>query len=143
MNLLNCGASDQFKSSTASKSLRLFDLKMVKEYRSGIKMNAFPDFIEVSKVAERSAQSFIRLQCLARQEIYELILQGDEGDYFALDKFSARYTKRDIKLTRALMDDIIKELHALGWKTQFSFGGTGLFIFARAKPSNCYDDGLI
>jgi hypothetical protein len=116
----------------------LFDLKSSFDN----KMNTFPDHINVSQSEERKTQAFLRLQGLARQEIYELIIKGDERDYFDTSKFSERYTKRDQKLTSELMTRIVKELNDLGWKTQYSFGGTGLFIFADKKPSNCYDDGL-
>lgn len=105
-------------------------------------MQSFPPCIQVSQVNERNVQETLRIQGLIRQEIYELILKGNERDSFDLSKFSATHTKRDIKRTRQLLTDIVNELTALGWKTQFSYGDTALFIFADKKPDNCYDDGL-
>ena len=105
-------------------------------------MQSFPPCIQVGQVNERNVQETLRIQRLLRQEIYELVLKGNERDSFDLTKFSTVYTKRDIKQTRQLIVDIVDELTDLGWKTQFSYGDTVLFIFADKKPDNCYDDGL-
>lgn len=105
-------------------------------------MQSFPSCIQVNRVDERYQEERKRLQNLIRKEIYELILRNDERESFDLEKFSIFNTRRDVKLVFQLLSAIIIELKELGWKTQFCYGNTVLFIFANEKPSNCYDNGL-
>ena len=105
-------------------------------------MNQFPPYIEVSQLEERKEQATLRLQALIRQEIHDLLLKGDERDYFDLTKFGSMYVERDVEKVKHLLEPIVGELNALGWKTTTSYGGTALFVYVSQKPSNCWEDGF-
>jgi len=75
-----------------------------------------------------------------REKIFELVLSGDENNYFEVDNFSRMY-----KLKKGQVDEMIitvtKELEELGWKIKTSFGGTGLFIYSTdIPPPSCFEE---
>lgn len=72
-----------------------------------------------------------------RKQIYLHILTNKEESYFDLDKFNYKYVN-DMKITHKITKIIRNELELLGWKTDLSFGDTGLFIYSDKKPPNCY-----
>lgn len=85
-----------------------------------------------------SSLNYERLLCLLRKEIYDLILgRKDENDYYDFDIFICKYNCKHAKDN--LISKIIVELEEFGWKTQLSFGDTGLFIYSTEdKPSSCW-----
>ena len=72
-----------------------------------------------------------------RQDIYIHILRNNQNDFFDIELFDRKYVK-DIKVTDKLIDIIITELEQLGWKTFLGYGGTGLFIYDKEKPSSAW-----
>ena len=65
-----------------------------------------------------------------------LIHRKDENEYVDLDKYYIKYGKID---TISIIEDIIKELNILNWKTKLSFGDTGLFIYSSEElPKSCW-----
>jgi len=102
-------------------------------------MNKFPEELNINKTKlDFFNLNYERLLCLLRQEIYDLIVgRKDENDYYDIDIFSSKYNCNHLK--DKLISEIILELKDLGWKTQLSFGDTGLFIFStEEKPSSCW-----
>ena len=67
-----------------------------------------------------------------RDEIFMfLISRENESDYFDLN--SVNHISLD------MVSDIRTELKEAGWKTELSFGDTGLFIYStETKPPNCW-----
>ena len=81
-----------------------------------------------------------RILAYMRKEIYEIVINGDENNYFEIDVFSYKY-KLNKDTTDKLVYDIKTELLNLGWNVKLSFGGTGLFIYSSDKPPpSCYVD---
>jgi len=72
-----------------------------------------------------------------RQDIYIHILRNNQNDFFDIELFDRKYVK-DIKVTDKLIEIIITELEQLGWKTFLGYGGTGLFIYDKEKPSSAW-----
>lgn len=68
-----------------------------------------------------------------RKDVYELILKGNEDDFFSLTDFSQHYAQQ-ADTTREMWDQIAKELESLGWKTKLSYGDTGAFIYSTDEP---------
>lgn len=103
-------------------------------------MKDFPSNLKPENKQEFSMYRYRRNLAYMRREIFELMLLGDENNYFDLDKFA-----RDYKITTENMESmrniLSNELKELGWKTETSFGGTGLFIYSTDKPPpSCYKD---
>ena len=72
-----------------------------------------------------------------RQEIYVHVLRNNQNDFFDIELFDRKYVK-DIKVTDNLIEIMITELEQLGWKTFLGYGGTGLFIYDKEKPSSAW-----
>ena len=72
-----------------------------------------------------------------RQEIHVHILRNNQNDFFDIEFFDRKYVK-DIKVTDTFIETIINELHQLGWKTFLGYGGTGLFIYDKEKPTSAW-----
>lgn len=103
-------------------------------------MESFPDHIHVNNINNNKLNLYRNmLLCLFRKEIYDtLITRKDETEYIDLDMFSRKYCN-NMKLMNSILDDIIVEIHKLGWKTKLSFGDTGLFIYSTENPPvNCW-----
>ena len=82
--------------------------------------------------------NYNRVISIMRKNIYELILSRiDENDYFSIDDFAEINSCQNI--IHLLVEQIIKELHSIGWKTKLSFGNTGLFIYSSENaPRSCW-----
>lgn len=73
-----------------------------------------------------------------RKHIRQMLLEGNESDFFDLDDFNRTYVK-DSSLASMLLHEICEELHALGWKTFLGFGGTGLYVYSSEElPPGAY-----
>ena len=74
-----------------------------------------------------------RLLSSLRKDIYNLIIsRKDENEYYELDIFEMTYSCKEYM--NELIRQIIIDLNELGWKTQVSFGDTGLFIYSTDEP---------
>lgn len=103
-------------------------------------MKEFPTDLNPKNKHNFSKYRYRRNLAYMRREIYELMIFGDENNYFDLDKFSRQYkiTTEDIK---SMCNIIFKELEELGWKTKTSFADSGLFIYSTDEPpKSCYQD---
>lgn len=97
------------------------------------KMDTFPDHLNpINKETFSKIRETNILKTL-RKRVYDLILKGDENDFFDLVIFD-KQNVNDISLTKKLGQIIIEELHSLGWKTKLSYGDTGLFIYSTENP---------
>lgn len=102
-------------------------------------MKDFPSKLNVENKETFSAVYTERTKCYLRRDIFEHVISHDENDYFYLDKFNEKYN--DIELIRRLVEELIPELEALGWKCNLSFGGTGLFIYSTDEPPpSCWQE---
>lgn len=104
-------------------------------------MKKFPKKLHVENRENFGKLNYKRVMSLLRKEITDHVLSHEEKDYFDLNEF--RVKKRlSQEVIEELTEEVIAELKGLGWKTQTSFGGTGLFIYAGEPPTNCYPDGF-
>ena len=104
-------------------------------------MKNFPDKIKPENKNNFDSMNYERVKCYLRRDLYEHIISHEEKDYFELDAFN-KARINDMEKVRQMADELVIELEKLGWKCQFSYGGTGLFIFANEPPPNCYPDGF-
>jgi hypothetical protein len=74
-----------------------------------------------------------------RKHIYNFMLyRTEENDFFDIDMFNRKYIK-NMNHTNEMINVIVKELNALGWKTFIGFGGTGLYIYSSEElPLGAY-----
>jgi len=103
-------------------------------------MDEFPKYITPDNKDSFNQINFERNMSYARKNITELILKGNENDYFNITNFCNTF-----KLSENEKSDMIKiislELKELGWNVKTSFADTGLFIYSTEKPPpSCYDD---
>lgn len=84
--------------------------------------------------------NYQRILELLRKEIYEhLIGRKDENDYFDIEIFCKRHSYTETDNFSKILKIVLTEITELGWKTQLSFGDTGLFIYStKNKPSSCW-----
>ena len=103
-------------------------------------MKKFPETLNFSNKHNFISYNRERILSIFRQEIYGHILsQNDENQYFDLDCFSRKYLDNNSDEMQELCNIIAKELNELGWKTNLSFGDTGLFIYSTdEKPTSCW-----
>ena len=64
-----------------------------------------------------------------RKHIYGFMLDRNESDFFDIDVFNRKYVK-NMSITSDMINDVVKELNELGWKTYVGFGGTGLYVYS-------------
>ena len=65
-----------------------------------------------------------------RKKIYLFMISNrNENDFFDIENFNRKYI-RDMNKTNDMINNIVKELNQLGWKTHIGFGGTGLYIYS-------------
>lgn len=103
-------------------------------------MKDFPTDLKPKNKENFPKYRYRRNLAYMRKEIFELMLKGDENNYFDLDKFARQYeiTPENIESMRSILSG---ELEELGWKTKTSFGGSGLFIYSTDEPPmSCYQD---
>lgn len=106
-------------------------------------MKNFPERLNVKNKENFTEYNYERNLCYLRKQVYELIIRGDESDYFELDKFARNYLKNNMTIMLDMTEKIRNELKQLGWNTKLSYGGTGLFIYSSENPpTNCYEDGF-
>lgn len=75
-----------------------------------------------------------------RKEITDLVLVGDENNYFDVESFGRKYVLNSDEIS-SMIERVSEELRKLGWKINLSFAGTGLFIYSSEKPPpSCFDD---
>lgn len=111
-------------------------------------MNKFPEEIDIRNkiIIEQPYKknfedyNYNRALNLLRKEIYDLIIsRKDENDYFDIEIFCKRSNYPDKENFSKILKIVLNEITELGWKTQLSFGDTGLFIFSTIeKPSSCW-----
>lgn len=93
----------------------------------------FPSEIDINNKENFQNLNKNRILSLLRNDIYNLIIsRDDENEYYALDIFEMTYNCKSF--INEILTQIIKELNELGWKTQLSFGDTGLFIYSTKEP---------
>ena len=103
-------------------------------------MKEFPSHFKPENKGDFSEYRYKRNLAYMRKEIFELVLKGNENDYFDLDIFRKTYCIERSDLKNMLIK-IMEELTNLGWNVKTSFGETGLFIFSSEKPpESCHDD---
>jgi len=106
-------------------------------------MNKFPSFLEVKNKENFKEIYLEKIICNVRSDICIYMLQRDhENTYWDLDKFNLKHLK-DMDKLKKIVDKIVDELIALGWKCKYSFGSTALFIYSsKNPPPSCWEDGL-
>lgn len=70
---------------------------------------------------------------LLRKNIFHLVLKCKEREFFDLEIFNRQHV-HSMEITNQLVNQVLEELHSLGWKTILSYGGTGLFIYSTEEP---------
>ena len=105
-------------------------------------MREFPSHFIPTNKEKFHVYIYKRNLAYMRKEIFELVLQGNENNYFDLENFRRVHKIKNSDIIN--MVDVIKdELQKLGWKVKTSFGETGLFVFStETPPSSCYDDNF-
>ena len=96
---------------------------------------SFPSPFTTSETFSETLKAY-QLQKLI-QKIYAHMLRNNQNDFFDLELFDRKYVK-DIKITDELTDIVVKKLEMLGWKTFIGYGGTGLFIYDKEKPTSAW-----
>jgi hypothetical protein len=99
-------------------------------------MKNFPECLNVKNKENFEKINYNRLKCYLRRDLFEHITSHTEDDYFSLDEFDKRVN--NMKITKALVKELIEELKSLGWNCKTSFGGTGLFIYSSETPPPNY-----
>ena len=103
-------------------------------------MNEFPDHLNPENKHNFSQLKYDKNLSTMRDNIFDIILTGDENNYFEIDNFSRIYKLKKIQVDKMVLT-ITKELESLGWKIKKSFGGTGLFIYSTDfLPSSCFEE---
>jgi len=104
-------------------------------------MKEFPDKLHSDNKDNFPAMKYERAKAYFRRDLYEHITSKEEKDYYELDRFNKKRLN-DVKLMEKMTGEVREELEKLGWKTETSFGHTGLFIFRDERPPNCFPDGF-
>ena len=97
-------------------------------------MNEFTNIISPQNINQFHNFKLKHDLCYLRQSIYEKILLNQEQEYFSLESF---YKLKNIPKNdyNYFVDNITKELHKLGWKTEWRFGNTGIYIYLNDPPA--------
>jgi hypothetical protein len=96
-------------------------------------MNKFPENFRPENKDNFSEMRFNHLTDLMRKNIYHLVIKGNEKDFFDLEIFNRQHVG-NIEITKKIASNLVDELHSLGWKTVYSYGDTGLFIYTSEEP---------
>jgi hypothetical protein len=96
-------------------------------------MNNFPKYLLPNQKSDFTPHLHEYYLQKLRENIFLMILKGDENEFFDLDTFN-RLNINDMSLTKSLSDQIVTELESLGWKTKYSYGDTALFIYSTSDP---------
>lgn len=70
---------------------------------------------------------------ILREDIFRFLINGDENDFFDINKFNKTYLD-DEKMCESIFSEIIQELEEMGWKYKICFGGTGIFFYTSENP---------
>ena len=103
------------------------------------KMKEFPVRLKPKNKSKFSRYLYERNLSYLRKEIYELVLMGNEDDYFVIDKFQRSHHIPADAMAK-MIQTVTEELEQLGWKCKTSFGDTGLFIYSTDDPPPSYRD---
>lgn len=105
-------------------------------------MDTFPEKLTPNNKKFFGKLRLKRLLSKIRSELTDLILLGNENDYFDLENFYKRYSMTETE-KKDVYDTIISELTFKGWSCKTSFNNTGLFIYSTPKPPpSCFEDGF-
>jgi len=104
-------------------------------------MKEFLKKLQTKNKENFSKLNYERIKCYLRRDLYEHIIGHEEKDYFDLDHFD-KERLNNTQILEKIVEEVCKELEELGWHTQTSYGGTGLFIYSDEPPANCFPDGL-
>lgn len=105
-------------------------------------MKEFPNRFKPENKENFSKYHCERNIAYMRRDIFELVIRGDENNYFDIDKF-ARNRSLNKNEIEYILKIVMDELKKLGWNVKTSFGGTGLFIYSSEEPPpSCYVDEL-
>ena len=104
-------------------------------------MKYFPSNLHVDNKDNFPDINYNRTQSYLRRDLYTHIISHEEKDYFDLDKFRIEHGTNTETLSK-MVEEVCKELTDIGWNTQLSYGGTGLFVYANEVPPNCFPDGF-
>jgi hypothetical protein len=102
-------------------------------------MKEFTERVNVKNKEFFNEYLYERNICYMRRDIYDLILRGDENDYFDLTKFNENRVN-DIEITNKMIKTIIQELYRYGWNCKLCYGDTGLYIYSDTVPIGCGDE---
>lgn len=103
-------------------------------------MKEFPKHLVPTKKNTFPLHRNNRILTYLRKELYDLMLSGDENNYFDIDIFNRKYELSQTN-SNIIFQIVIEELENLGWKTKKSFGDTGLFIYStELPPPSCFSD---
>ena len=105
-------------------------------------MKTFPEKLRVENRSKFPDFCYERNLCYLRQELYELIIQGNENDYFDIGGFGRRRLRDDADILERMKNTVVQELTDMGWTCQSSHAGTALFIYSGDMPPSCYPDGF-
>ena len=105
-------------------------------------MNEFPDHLNPENKHNFSQLKYDKNLSTMRENIFDIILTGDENNYFEIDNFSRIYKLKKIQVDKMVLT-ITKELESLGWKIKKSFGGTGFYQARVSKNKQIYIDFFI
>lgn len=105
-------------------------------------MKEFPIRLKPENKGNFPLYRYTRNLAYMRKEIFELMLLGDENNYFDLDNFSREY-KLEKEDLQKMLDTVTEELVDLGWNVKTSHGFTSLFIYSTDDPPPaCWPDGF-
>jgi hypothetical protein len=101
-------------------------------------MKEFPERMNVKNCKVFNALNYDRVKQYMRKDIYEFVIsRKTEDDYFELTRFNTVYLN-DLNTAKLMIKELIPEIEQLGWKCKLGFGETGLFIFEKEVPKNCF-----
>lgn len=101
-------------------------------------MKEFPEKMSAKNVMQFKTLNYDRVKQYMRKEIYEFVLnRTKEEEYFALTNFNTQYLN-DLTMCKKMIKELIPEIEHLGWKCKLGFGETGLFIYEKDVPQNCF-----
>lgn len=96
-------------------------------------MDKFPEHLLPERKEEFTEIRKDILTNQMRKDIYDLMIKGNENDFFDLVVFRNRHQLTSSEV-REIADILILELNERGWKTVLSYADTGLFIYSTENP---------
>lgn len=93
-------------------------------------MKSFPDKLRPENRELFSTEyRFSRDLCKLRQRIVDYLYSGDNKGFDLKSTVDSDGQYQYTTIQKDLVDVVCKELHDLGWNTEFAYGFTTLFIF--------------